>query len=101
MTVFWIISQKTFLSSFFPPAIFIMAAICLFIGNFLFAYTHAIACVRKGFGPLAKYGVLLPAYWVLMSIGAWKGFLQLLWKPHYWEKTKHDFEDEIAEANAH
>ena len=24
-----------------------------------------------------------------MSIGAWKGVLQLIFKPSYWEKTKH------------
>lgn len=25
----------------------------------------------------------------MMSIAAWKGFLQLFYKPFYWEKTKH------------
>jgi hypothetical protein len=24
-----------------------------------------------------------------MSIGAWKGFLQLFYRPFYWEKTVH------------
>ena len=33
--------------------------------------------------------VLGPLYWVLMSIGAWKGFIQLIHKPFYWEKTVH------------
>ena len=31
----------------------------------------------------------MPAYWLMMSLGAWKGFLQLITKPHHWEKTKH------------
>jgi hypothetical protein len=31
----------------------------------------------------------MPIYWILISIGAWKGFLQLLYKPFYWEKTVH------------
>jgi hypothetical protein len=25
-----------------------------------------------------------------MSIGAWKGALQLIWKPFFWEKTPHE-----------
>ncbi len=89
LTLFWIISQETAFSAFFPAPIFIMAAICLFIGNFLFAYTCSIACVRRGFGHLAVYGLAMPFYWILMSIAAWKGCLQLIYKPHYWEKTKH------------
>ena len=33
--------------------------------------------------------LLSPLYWALMSIGAWKGFLQLFYRPFYWEKTVH------------
>jgi hypothetical protein len=40
-------------------------------------------------GHLAKYALLMPFYWIMMSAGAWKGFLQLITKPHHWEKTKH------------
>ena len=31
----------------------------------------------------------MPLYWVLISVGAWKGFLQLFRRPFYWEKTQH------------
>ena len=31
----------------------------------------------------------MPLYWMLISVAAWKGFLQLITKPHHWEKTKH------------
>ena len=31
----------------------------------------------------------MPVYWVLISLGAWKGFLQIFTKPFYWEKTLH------------
>jgi len=89
LTLFWLVSQSVTFSAYFPGAVFLMAAFCLFVGNFLFAYTSSIACVRRGMGDLAAYGLAMPAYRILMSIGAWKGFLQLLWKPHYWEKTKH------------
>ena len=31
----------------------------------------------------------MPVYWLLMSIAAWKGLIQLIHKPFYWEKTQH------------
>lgn len=89
LALFWIVTRSTAFTYFFPGPIFAMGALCLFVGNFLFAYTTSIACVRRGRGNLAIYGLLMPFYWVLMSVAAWKGFLQLIAKPHYWEKTQH------------
>ena len=37
--------------------------------------------------------LIVPAYWVLMSVAAWKGFIQLFTKPFYWEKTEHGLVD--------
>jgi hypothetical protein len=51
-----------------------------------------LAAYRRGDYDLVKYGLFVPIYWVLMSIGAWKGFIQLIYKPNYWEKTKHGFD---------
>ena len=31
----------------------------------------------------------MPIYWVMISVGAWKGFIQLFTNPFYWEKTVH------------
>jgi hypothetical protein len=42
----------------------------------------------------------MPFYWALMSVGAWRGALQLLRKPHHWEKTKHFAENLDAAAVA-
>lgn len=89
LTTIWFFTRSTAFTPYFPAPVFVMAAACLFIGNFLFAYTCSIACVRRGFGHLAIYGLLMPVYWFIMSIAAWKGCLQLISKPHFWEKTKH------------
>jgi Na+/proline symporter len=64
-------------AQFFPAPVFAMGAFCLFVGNFVFAYTSSIACVRRGAGHLAKIGIIMPFYWLMISIAAWKGFLQL------------------------
>ena len=89
MTCIWILFRPTGVDSFFPPIIFAGSAFCLFAGNFIFLYATAIACVRKKHQKLAKFTLLMPFYWLLMSLGAWKGFLQLFLRPHHWEKTPH------------
>ena len=36
------------------------------------------------------YALLVPVYWILISVAAWKGFLQLArGRAHFWEKTQH------------
>ena len=97
MTLLWLFVRPAGLDQYFPTAIFAMGSFCLFVGNFIFVYTSAIACVRRGVGSLAKYSLLMPFYWMMMSIAAWKGFLQLFSNPHHWEKTKH-FADPQASA---
>src|SRR5205807_2550818 len=38
---------------------------------------------------LMKYTLLIPIYWFFMSIAAGFALYQLVFKPHYWEKTTH------------
>ena len=45
--------------------------------------------MQRGYYDLVKYALLTPVYWLLMSLGAYKAFFQLLTRPHYWEKTDH------------
>ena len=59
------------------------------MGNFAFMYTNVAGCMRRQYYDMVKYALISPLYWALMSVGAWKGFIQLLYKPSYWEKTKH------------
>ncbi len=89
MTAIWVFFRPTGIDTFFPPIIFVGSAFCLFAGNFIFLYATAIACVRKKHPKLAKFTLLMPFYWFLMSLGAWKGLLQLITRPHHWEKTPH------------
>ena len=48
------------------------------------------------FGGLAALAALLPAYWLMMSLGTWRGFLQFFIAPHRWEKTQHGLDDGAA-----
>ena len=39
---------------------------------------------------LVPYALLMPVYWVLLSIAAWRGMWQLLVAPFSWDKTPHE-----------
>src|SRR5258708_15824279 len=36
-----------------------------------------------------KWGLVIRLYWIMMSMAACIVFFQLIFKPHYWEKTEH------------
>jgi hypothetical protein len=93
--IFWLLTGLYFvgrvhsIEAVFPGWIFYVAATELFIGNFLFVYLNVAGAVQRRYYDLAKYALLSPLYWGLMSIAAWKGFIQLFTKPFFWEKTVH------------
>ncbi len=69
--------------------IFWYATIVLLAANAVFILINLIACSRRKLFDLTLYALLAPFYWVVISIGAWKGFLQLFTRAHHWEKTQH------------
>ena len=93
--IYWVLALlwftfrwKTF-GELFPYPLILWGLICLFVGNFLFVYGAVLATCKRGYYDLVKYCLLMPFYWVITSVGAWKGFAQLLVRPSYWEKTQH------------
>ncbi|MHB8621606.1 MAG: glycosyltransferase family 2 protein, partial [Chloroflexota bacterium] len=89
LTAGWFIFHWAWIKSIFPPALFYMGAFNLYVGNFAFTYLNVAGCLRRKYYDMVKYALMTPIYWALMSIAAWKGFLQLFYAPSYWEKTKH------------
>ena len=89
MTSAWYFFRWDLIQLLFPGLIFFIGAICLYIGNFVFTYVNIAGAMRRKYYDMVRVTLFSPAYWALMSIGAWKGFIQLLTKPHYWEKTIH------------
>ncbi len=96
--ILWLITISYFLfrrtlgptiEALYPPVIFYMAVFSMLAGNFLSMYYYMLGCARRGTWWLVKYVYLVPFYWFLMSLAAVKAVNQLLFKPHYWEKTMH------------
>ncbi len=89
MTVLWFLTHAGLISAVFPPLVYGLGLLCGFLGNFVFVYLALAGCMQRGYYDLVKYAVATPVYWLLMSIGAYKAFFQLISRPHYWEKTRH------------
>jgi hypothetical protein len=89
MTMAWYFYKWDLIETIYPSAIFFAGAICLYIGNFVFTYANIAGAIRRKYYDMVRIALFSPAYWGLMSVGAWKGFVQLLTKPHFWEKTIH------------
>lgn len=45
--------------------------------------------VRSKWWDMLHYSFAFPLYWVLHSIASFKALWQLIFRPHYWEKTSH------------
>jgi cellulose synthase/poly-beta-1,6-N-acetylglucosamine synthase-like glycosyltransferase len=73
----------------FPGPVLYMGTLCLIFGNFFYTYIHLVGCMKRGHYSLIKWALFIPIYWVMMSVAAFLAFFQLIFKPHYWEKTKH------------
>jgi hypothetical protein len=43
----------------------------------------------RGRGREAHGLILLPVYWLLASIATYRALIQLVTRPHHWEKTPH------------
>lgn len=89
LTALWFPTHARLIEQLFPGPIYFLAAFALYLGNFVFVYAGMVGALDRGGYRLVKYALLSPLYWVLMSIAAWKGTLQLLYAPNYWEKTEH------------
>ncbi len=79
------------MQAIYQPPVSYLAVISWIFGNFMFLYCYMIAVAKRKQWDIAKYVLLIPVYWLLMSTAAMIGLYQLILKPHYWEKTIHGF----------
>ena len=85
----WVVLRSEEVAGLFPYPTILAAMFSLFAGNFVFVYAGLLAAYRRRYYDLVKYALLMPVYWVMMSVGAWRGCLQLVRRASFWEKTQH------------
>jgi hypothetical protein len=75
--------------------LFYPVALMLFVANFVFIGLGLVSCHKRGLWDLFPFALLVPFYWVLISIAAVKGFFQLFTNPWYWERTVHGLDQQL------
>lgn len=61
----------------------------LAIGYSISIIAGMMAAAQRGLPSLAFSALAMPAYWLLISLGAYKALYQLIARPFHWEKTEH------------
>jgi len=73
---------------FFYPIVYV----CIFnlvVGNSVYVLLHMGPYVLRKHYTSIPLALIIPLYWMLISVGDWRGTVQLMTRPFYWEKTQH------------
>ncbi len=100
LIIYLILRPVELYHTLFPGPILYMAVACLIFGNFFYTYSHFIGCMKREQYGLVKWTLPIFLYWVMASVAAFMALQQLIFKPHYWEKTKHGLHLSKQSANA-
>ncbi|MGQ0741594.1 MAG: glycosyltransferase family 2 protein [Alphaproteobacteria bacterium] len=87
--IFWLVTGVGPFGGVFGSASLAVSIASLLIGNGILTVLSILAPVKRCWLELAPYGVTVFAYWLLISIAAYKALWQLLTRPFFWEKTNH------------
>ena len=88
VTLLTVLVPGIFQFLFFYPIVYV----CIFnlvVGNLVYILLHMGPYVVKKDYTSIPLALIIPVYWMLISIGDWRGTIQLVTKPFYWEKTQH------------
>jgi cellulose synthase/poly-beta-1,6-N-acetylglucosamine synthase-like glycosyltransferase len=94
LTLVYGLTGSPFIQQLFPAPVFYTGILSMVLGNFIFAYYLVTGCLLLGNHRNAKWMLAAPLYWLLMSVAAWKAAVQVVTRPHYWEKTRHGLVEE-------
>lgn len=88
----WEIWQGEFLAASAEPieqGLLLLGCFNLIAGYFCAMATAAITAGRaRGFS-MVPHVLLMPVYWLLVSLATWRALFELFHAPHFWEKTEH------------
>jgi cellulose synthase/poly-beta-1,6-N-acetylglucosamine synthase-like glycosyltransferase len=89
LTVVWFIAHPAFLVEVFPAPVYYVGLFLWSFGNFLLWYLTVLVARHQKRDGLILAAVLVPFYWIMMSLAAMKALWQLVVTPSLWEKTVH------------
>lgn len=91
LTSWYLIDGPERISPLFPTAVLYLGMLTMIVGNLITVYHFMIACMARGLHRGVPAMLLVPLYWALISVAAYKAVGQLLrpGRRHYWELTRH------------
>jgi hypothetical protein len=72
-----------------PIYIWLPAVFNLIAGNLIHITIHLLAALRFKRYDLAPLALLVPFYWILISIATYKASVDIYVRPYHWHKTRH------------
>ncbi len=103
MTALWFIAHPAFIQHIFPAPVYYLGIACWALGNFMLGYLTLLSCRITRRSEFLWAALIVPVYWVMMSMAAVKAIWQLVGRPAFWEKTMHGLypaRHETAERSA-
>jgi len=98
MTIVWFVARPHFIEQIFPAPIYYLGLLSWAFGNFLLVYVTVMSVRIINRGELLIAALLVPLYWIMMSMAAVKAVSQLVGAPNFWEKTVHGLHHEQPAA---
>ena len=100
LTLVWFIAHPEVLKEIFPAPVYYVGLVLWAFGNFLLWYLTVLTARHARNQGLVVAAVLVPVYWVMMSIAALKAMWQLVVIPSFWEKTTHGLGQDGSDPEA-
>jgi glycosyltransferase XagB len=100
LTLLWFIAHPVVLKELIPAPVYYVSLVLWSFGNFLLWYLTVLTARHTRREGLVLAGVLIPIYWVMMSVAAVKAIWQLVLTPSFWEKTAHGLGPEAENSDA-
>lgn len=89
LLILWFTTHSSMVQKLFPGFILYISVVSFVIGNIIFTYLNLLGSYKREQYSLVKYSLLSPLYWVLLAFATMRSAIQIITKPHHWEKTKH------------
>ncbi len=88
VTILWLL-DRTIMPLGIPEFLLVGGWISFVGGNIFFILLHFIPALAARKWKVALASLLIPLYWLMMSVATLIAFYELIARPHHWNKTKH------------
>ncbi|MET0473785.1 MAG: glycosyltransferase [Mycobacterium sp.] len=94
----WIAGRPHFVALVFPPSTYYLSLLLVVVVTPIAMFIELVVIYTLGKPHLWWASLLTPLYWILQSVAAVKAIYQLMFRPHYWEKTVHGLTEVVPVA---